>query len=72
MTKPATVLGRLLALSARVRRPRIHWRVDHETSFENQIGTLSIDARTARLLIEQVGGRGADPSFSPGIRRQLA
>ncbi|MEA2161239.1 MAG: hypothetical protein QOD66_3619 [Solirubrobacteraceae bacterium] len=70
MTKPATALARALARSAGVRPPRVRWRLDPETLFENQIGTLTIEARTARLTIERAVDH-PDPALEPVLRRQL-
>jgi phosphodiesterase/alkaline phosphatase D-like protein len=70
MTKPATVLARALARSAGVRPPGIRWRLDDETLFENQIGTLMIEARAAQLTIERAVDE-PDPTLEPVLRRQL-
>lgn len=55
-TRPAQVISRGLARSVGVRHPEISWRLAHEGLwFDNQVATLDIDGREARLQIEKTG-----------------
>ncbi|MCW2615614.1 MAG: hypothetical protein JWN08_2608 [Frankiales bacterium] len=46
-------VGRLLARSAGVRRPEVSWDVDHGPWFDNEIGALELEGRTALFRLER-------------------
>ena len=57
------VLGAALARAAGVPRPPTRWRLAHEAPmFENQLGTLELDGRRGRLLIERAISHRHDPA----------
>jgi len=47
------VVGRALARAAGVRDPDVRWRVCEGPWFDNQVATLELDGRTARLRLER-------------------
>lgn len=49
----ATVVARGLARAAGVVEPPVRWRMAEPPTFQNQIATLSLDGRRARLRIEK-------------------
>lgn len=55
MSRPATAITRALARSAGVKDPALRWRLDRPT-FDNQIATLALASREARLTIERTHG----------------
>ncbi|MBA2615274.1 MAG: alkaline phosphatase family protein [Actinobacteria bacterium] len=57
-TPLATVIGRVLRISAGVPPPEIRWRFVREPSFDNQIATLELDGRSALLRVERAVERG--------------
>jgi hypothetical protein len=47
-----TAIGRLLARSARVAPPSVRWRYVHdEPWFDNQVGTLILEGRSAKFQL---------------------
>ncbi|CAN5410458.1 alkaline phosphatase D family protein [soil metagenome] len=58
--RPGEWIGRLLARSAGVERPIIRWKTLMGPTFDNNLGTLELRGREARLRIERaVDGEGA-------------
>ena len=66
-SEPAEVLMRALARSAGVEDPPVRWRYAHdEPWFDNQVATLELDGRHAKLVLEKTvppSGDGADPEL---------
>jgi hypothetical protein len=52
-TRTARVIGATLARSARVRPPAFDWHLDRHPWFDNQIATLTLHGRDARLVVER-------------------
>jgi hypothetical protein len=54
-TKTAELLTRALARTAGVREPEMRWRLagGREPWFDNQVGTLELEGRRAKLIIEK-------------------
>jgi hypothetical protein len=64
-----------LARSAGVREPDMRWRLahGHEPWFDNQVGTLELHGRRARLVIEKtVPSNDEDPRLDTATERWLA
>jgi hypothetical protein len=57
-TRAGRAIGRAFAASVRLPAPPLSWRIDHGPYFDNQIATLELSGRSARLRIE----RPAEPS----------
>jgi hypothetical protein len=54
LSRPGHLLGRALALTAGVRRPPVRWSVDGRGPwFDNQVATITIEGRRARLVLEK-------------------
>jgi hypothetical protein len=66
----AYALTRALARAAGVGDASLRWRIDQDLTFDNQIATLELAGRTARLRIEKVGPW--DDSLEPTLDRVLA
>ena len=65
----------MLARTARVPPPPIDWRVLEGPYFRNQLGTLVLDGRSARVRLEAVGdwnGEGEPPELEREFERALA
>jgi hypothetical protein len=68
------LVGKALARSAGVGPPPIDWRMLDGPFFRNQIGTLELDGRRARVQVEMVGdwdGEGDPPELEPVFNRRL-
>jgi hypothetical protein len=54
-TRAAELLTHALAKTAGVREPEMGWRLagEREPWFDNQVGTLELDGRRARLIVEK-------------------
>jgi hypothetical protein len=50
--RPAALIMRAFARAAGVARPRLRWRLMAPATFDNHVGTLTLDGRSARLAIE--------------------
>ena len=61
MSRPAHAFARLLARAAGVEDPPIRWRVCDGPWFDNQIATLDLAGRSARLRLERASGDGLEP-----------
>jgi hypothetical protein len=61
--RPAAVVARRLARLARVQPEAISWRVVQGPRFDNHVGLLELDGRTADLRVERaVAGDGGAPA----------
>jgi hypothetical protein len=72
MSRPATRAARALARAAHVRRPTIRWRIAPGPSFENQIATVTVQARNAELRIDKAVPNQGDPTLQTVLQHQLA
>lgn len=70
MSRPATAVAHAMARAAGVRDPAVHWRPSHPT-FDNQVATLALSGRHARLTIERSGGEWRDPTLETVLERTL-
>ncbi len=70
MSRPATAITRALARSAGVKDPALRWRLDRPT-FDNQIATLALAGREARLTIERTHGDWRHPMLETVLDRTL-
>jgi len=60
-SKAGERIGKTLTRLAGVREPDIHWRMTHEEPwFDNQISTLQLDGREARIKFEKTGAKDPD------------
>ncbi|CAL9586203.1 hypothetical protein SUDANB145_05131 [Streptomyces sp. enrichment culture] len=57
---PARALGRLFARHGRLSRPAVRWRRDGGPWFGNQLMTLTLRGRSARLRLEKASAAGPD------------
>jgi hypothetical protein len=74
-TRLGRVIGRSLARAAGVPPSPIGWRFLEGPYFRNQIGTLRLDGRSARLRLEAVGpwdGEGEPPALESEFERPLS
>jgi hypothetical protein len=74
-TRTGELVGRVLARAAGVPPPPIQWRFLEGPFFRNQIATLELDGRRARMRLESVGawdGRGDPPELEHVFERTLA
>jgi phosphodiesterase/alkaline phosphatase D-like protein len=73
LSRPAQVVAGLLARAAGVREPPIRWRFPEEPTFDNQIATLTLEGRSARLLIERTDpAEWRDPRLHVSLDRVIA
>ena len=73
-TRAGRLVGSVLARAARVPPPPIDWRVLEGPYFRNQLGTLVLDGRSARVRLEAVGdwnGEGEPPELEREFERRL-
>jgi hypothetical protein len=62
-SEPASRLMRALAGAAGVEAPSVRWRYAHdEPWFDNQVATLELDGRKARMVLEKTVGPDGDRS----------
>jgi predicted outer membrane protein len=74
-SRGTAALTRPLAKAAGVREPDMRWRLAGglEPWFDNQVATLELDGRRARLLVEKtVRSEDADPSLEIVLDTWLA
>ena len=71
MAGPAVLLARALGRAAGVNDPGVRWRSDAPI-FDNQIATLALKGREARLTVERTRGNWRDPSLEPVLERRLS
>jgi hypothetical protein len=53
VSRPAAAVTQLLARAAGVPDPEIRWRFVQDPAFDNQVGFLDLDGRSARIRIEK-------------------
>ena len=64
-------IGRLLARSAGVKPPAVTWRVDHGPWFDNEIGAVELEGRTARFRLERALPGDPDERLETVLEHQL-
>lgn len=65
-TRGVGLLTRAAAHLASVEAPKAHWRSISGPTFDNSIGLIDVDGRTARVVIRQSGTQSADgPDLVP-------
>jgi hypothetical protein len=68
-SRAGIALGRALARAAGVPEPPVRWRFqDGDPRFDNQVATLEIDGRKARMVLERSVQTAAGPDH-PGLER---
>ena len=73
VSRAGEALGRALARSARAPDPPIHWRFTDGPWFDNQIATIELDGRRARLSIDKaIVGNAHVPRLECVLERDLA
>jgi hypothetical protein len=70
MSRPATAITRAMAHATGVKDPVVRWRSNHPT-FDNQVATLVLAGRQARLTIERTHGDWRDPILETVLDRTL-
>jgi hypothetical protein len=70
VSRPAHAIGRALARSAGVHDPAVRWRMVDGPFFDNQVGTLELHGREARLTVERTPRTG-ELSLVPCFTRRL-
>ena len=64
---PARLIMRALARTAGVEDPSVRWRYVHdEPWFDNQVATLELDGRSARVVLEKT--LPPEDAERPGLR----
>ncbi|HEY1594830.1 MAG TPA: alkaline phosphatase D family protein [Thermoleophilaceae bacterium] len=74
-SRGAAAVTRALAKTAGVREPDMRWRLagGREPWFDNQVGTLELDGRRARLIVEKTRpNEHDDPSLNTALEAWLA
>ncbi|MCB5164903.1 alkaline phosphatase family protein [Streptomyces bambusae] len=64
-------LGRMLSRHARTGRPPLTWHRSGGPWFANQLMTLSLEGRGARLRLDQARSRGGRAQLAPALEREL-
>jgi hypothetical protein len=73
LSRPAHVVAGLLARAAGVREPPVRWRFPEPPTFDNQIATLTLDGRAARLRIERTDpDEWRDPRLHTSLDRVIS
>ena len=71
--RPLTAVARLLARAAGAPDPGIRWRTIEGPYFDNQVGTLEIDRRTAVIRLDKtVPGEDGEEALEESFSRRLA
>jgi hypothetical protein len=70
-TPPARALARGLARAAGVPAPRLRWKID-DLWFDNQVATLHIEGRRARMALEKTTGSEPPGELEAVLDRELA
>ena len=70
-TRLAAAVGRMLAKTARVGKPRLRWRPVTLPHFRNQVGTLEIAGGEIGVRIERVSGSWRKPDLQTVIEHKL-
>ena len=72
MSRPAAWAGRALARSAGVAAPPLRWRLPEKATFDNQVASLLLDGRSARVRIEKTDpGDWPQPRLHVTLDRRL-
>ena len=72
-TRRATLAARLLARLAGVEEEPLTWRLNHDTPFfDNQVATLELEGRRARITFESAVLDGKEPGLRKLYSRQLS
>ncbi len=64
-------VGRLLARTAGVRAPAVRWQVDHGPWFDNEIGAIEMDGRSALFRLERAVPGDADERLETVLEQRL-
>jgi hypothetical protein len=73
LSEPLARIAAAVARAAGVPDPPLRWRVRGGPLFDNQVGTLEIEGRKARLRIERTTDGGwRDPRLTTSLERRLA
>jgi hypothetical protein len=73
LSRPAHLVASLLARAAGVREPPVRWRFPEEPTFDNQIATLTLDGRGARLRIARTDpAEWRDPQLHTTLDRVIS
>jgi hypothetical protein len=73
LSRPAHVVASLLARAAGVREPPMRWRFPEPPTFDNQIATLTLDGRSARLRIARTDpAEWQDPRLHLSLDRVIS
>lgn len=65
-SRPARVVARALARAARAPEPTMSWHVRSGPTFDNSVGVVEVEGRTARVQIRRTGEHG-DPTTLSGL-----
>ena len=65
-TRPARAVTSAMARAARAPRPGVSWSVRSGPTFDNSIGVIEVEGRSARVAIRRTGG-GGDPTRLSGL-----
>jgi len=73
LSRPAHAVASVLARAAGVREPPVRWRFPEPPTFDNQIATLTLDGRAARLRIERTDpAEWQDPRLHVSLDRVIS
>jgi hypothetical protein len=73
LSYPAQLVAGTLARAAGVREPPVRWRFPEPPTFDNQIATLTLDGRSARLCIARTDpGEWRDPRLHTSLDRVIS
>jgi PhoD-like phosphatase len=74
LTRAGVAIARGLARTAGARQPELRWRFVEGPFFDNQVATIEIDARRARMVLEKTVAepRSDERSLETVFERQLA
>jgi hypothetical protein len=72
LSRPAAMMAKLLARTARVPRAAVDWRFVEDPTFDNQVALLTLDGRRAHLTIEKTRPEDwASPKLHPTLSRTI-
>ena len=72
-SKPMAAVTRLLSRAAGVPDPELRWRILHGPYFDNQVGTVTLEGRSARIKLEKTTpGEAEQHSLETSFERRLA
>ena len=73
LSRPAQIVAQALARAAGVRAAPVRWRFPEDPTFDNQIATLTLAGRTARLRIERTDpDEWQDPQLHTSLDRIIS